>query len=331
MNQRISYAVLLLGAALAPPSVSADLIETEVFLDAFGSFAGRLQGPGDTDTKLAPFGSLTRAEVLVLNDRVQGVPFPNLPTTQTRPFASAVATANGFFGVGVSGFFFQNSLPPNEIVAEGAIAHAITNDSGSTVPVTLDFFIPGPTVRFFGVGNSFPPGADPQLDAFARVEIDLSVEIRHRNFTKTVVTGLEYGFQVTRGIPGPFLLPFPTRDGVGLVTRFDEPDGSFGFRLPDFPGPIQATLGPGDTLDYRYDFIAEARTGFGETGVFAAIGDPFNLSMGGGRFDIQVGPAAAIPEPGTLATLGLGLIVLGIFVRRRPLLHRLGGSPTDAL
>src|SRR5262245_64133278 len=98
MNKRT--VVLLFIAAVAPPSVSAELISSEVFLDAFGAFSGRLPGPADSDLKLAPFGSLTRAEVLVLNDRVQGVPFPNLPTSQTLPFASAVATANGLFGVG---------------------------------------------------------------------------------------------------------------------------------------------------------------------------------------------------------------------------------------
>jgi len=315
MNERISSAVLLLIAALAPPSASAGLIESDIALDAFGAFSGRLPGPADSDEKLAPFGSLTRAEVLVLNDRVQGVPFPNLQTSQTLPFASAVASANGLFGVGVSGFFFQNSLPPNEILAQGSISQTITNASAATVPATLNFFIPGPTIRFFGVGNSFPAGADPALDAFARVEIDLSVEIRHPDFSTTAAGGLEYGFQVVREPVSGVLFPFPTRDGVGLVTRFVEFGGAFGFRLPDLPGPLQATLGPGDTLSYNYDFVATAKTGFGETGVFAAIGDPFNLSAGGGRFDIQVGSAADIPEPGTLATLGIGLVVLGMSAR----------------
>jgi hypothetical protein len=107
---------------------------------------------------------------------------------------------------------------------------------------------------------------------------------------------------------------FPTSsDGVGLV-RFDEPDGSFGFQLPD----LEATdvsfgeIGPGDTLEFSYDYFTQASTGFGETGIFAAIGDPFNLSVGGGRFEFQV-----IPEPATWTLLAAGLLALMFGARAR--------------
>jgi PEP-CTERM motif len=82
-------------------------------------------------------------------------------------------------------------------------------------------------------------------------------------------------------------------------------------------------VGPGETLEFTYDYFAEASTGFGETGVIAAIGDRFNLSTAGGRFVLEglpsgPGPGTGVPEPATLAMLGLGYLVLfGISARHR--------------
>ncbi len=235
MNNHIRFAVLLLFAALAPASASAQLIDvSDVEIVAFGSFKTQNQAEQtDSDIQSAPFGSLTRAEVLVLAEGVQAMPFPNIPTSQTRPFASSVADANGFFGVGVNGFFFQNSLPPNELVASGSSGQSITNNSESPISVDVDFFIPAPTLQFFGVGNSFPVGADPARDAKATARITLSTILTHPDGSTVENELLDYGlFTLREPLSGVFTA-FPTSsDGVGL-TRFDEPDGSFGFALPD--------------------------------------------------------------------------------------------------
>ena len=116
------------------------------------------------------------------------------------------------------------------------------------------------------------------------------------------------------------LLADPTDDALGALSQFDEPDGSFGFRLlPVIKSFSFSSVGPGESLEFGYDYSATASTGFGETAVFAAIGDPYDLTEGGGHFEFQLGGApAAIPEPGTLALLGIGLIVmLGIEARYR--------------
>jgi hypothetical protein len=81
-----------------------------------------------------------------------------------------------------------------------------------------------------------------------------------------------------------------------------------------------SSVGPGESLEFGYDYFATASTGFGETAVFAAIGDPFSLEAGGGRFEFQVGdapPPNAVPEPSSLTMLGIGLAVLCIFAHRR--------------
>jgi hypothetical protein len=120
------------------------------------------------------------------------------------------------------------------------------------------------------------------------------------------------------------LLADPTDDALGALSRFDEPDGSFGFRLlPVVRGFSFSSVGPGESLEFGYDYFATASTGFGETAVFAAIGDPFHLDGGGGSFQFQVGdelPTDSVPEPGSLATFGIGLAVLCLFADR----HRIG-------
>ena len=111
------------------------------------------------------------------------------------------------------------------------------------------------------------------------------------------------------------LLPVPTDDALGALSRFDEPDGSFGFRLlPVLKNFSYGAVQPGESLEYGYDYFATASTGFGETDVFAAIGDPFDLSMGG-RFDFRVNEISAAPEPATLGLIALALAAMCTVLR----------------
>ena len=323
MTNRISQAALLLTASFAPVSVSAATIElSDVRISARATFSSqRVPETSDFDVKVAPPDQLLQgAQALV----IEGLPFPNQPNSQNAGFASSAGVVGGVFGVGVNGFHFQNSLPPNRYFASGTWTQTLTNNSAGTQVSSGTISVPAPIIRFFGVGNSFPTGANPDLDVFASVNIRLTSKLTHTDGSVEDTVHFDYGMQTVRVPIVGVLLAGPTDDAVGALSRFDEPDGSFGFRLlPVLKVFSYGSVGPGESLEFGYDYFATASTGFGETAVFAAIGDPFNLTAGGGSFEFQVGdapPPNLVPEPGSLATFGIGLAVLCIFAhRRRPL------------
>lgn len=324
MTKHMHCAVSLLIAALAPLSASAALIDfSDVEITAFASFDTQLQ-PQTTafDSKVAPRGP-TKVEVLV----PAGIPFPNLPNSVGSGFASSAGDANGIFGVGVSGFFFQNSLPPHALQASGTNTQTITNNSNVALPFVMDFFIPAPTFQFFGnIGDFFPPGVDPARDATARLSTRILTKVTHPDGTIVEDVRLDYGMTLFRdpdtGVLGVIASPDAGKLAASLI-KFDELDGSFGFQLSalgidDF---ALGDIGPGDILELSFDYFASASTGFGETGIFAAIGDPFDLTLGGGRFEVEVA-AAPIPEPATWTLLAAGLLVVGFVGRARAQRYR---------
>ena len=130
--------------------------------------------------------------------------------------------------------------------------------------------------------------------------------LTHPDGSKDSAEPLIYGLASTR-IPLTGVLVAVADEPGDPVTRFDEPDGSFGFRLPDrVENDFHiADIGPGDSLEFNYIFSTFASTGFGETSAFAAIGDPFDLSLTGGRFNFTlsdatgpVAPASPFPNQG---------------------------------
>jgi hypothetical protein len=322
-------AVLLLIAALAPGGASATVIFSDIELTARTDTRG---GPApvvvDSDVETIPNEGAGDVEAL---SRAGGDPFPNQPNTVGSAFASAAQLALGpggiLPGVGVNGFFLRNALfPPHTLLATASIKQSINNDS-TTVTESLvgNIFIPEPTMRFFGVGDSFPDGVDLDRDASAFVQARL--ETKHTNIFGTIVedTLLDYGMLAFRD-PSTGVFSAKFTDGGLPLTRFEEPDGSFVFRLPElklenFDLP---DVGPSEMLEVNYIFTASAQTGFGETGIFAAIGDPFDLSGSGASFNVTVGdvdqpgPVPGIPAPNTLAVLGLGLILLSMSAKGSP-------------
>jgi hypothetical protein len=233
MNRYISSAaLLLLFVALAPmEGRSAAVDVSDVTIDAFTRVTSQ-QSPEQTDfdVKTVPRFSLVEAHAL---NRASGIPFPNVPNRVGQAFASSAVDASGVFGVGVNGFFFPNSLPPNALLASGTFSQIITNNSTAaaplTVPVVVDFFIPTPTIQFFGVGNFFPPGADPARDATAEVSVRMLTKLTHLGGSIVEDIALDYGMTTFREPVSGVLIALPHRDAGGSLSRFDEPDGSLAF------------------------------------------------------------------------------------------------------
>jgi hypothetical protein len=110
MNNRLCLANLLLIGVLAPVSVHADFVLSDVGLTARATFSSQRVTPekSDFDTKTVPPDQLLQAAQALVID---GLPFPNQPNSQNAGFACSAATVGGVFGVGVNGFHFENSFP----------------------------------------------------------------------------------------------------------------------------------------------------------------------------------------------------------------------------
>ena len=331
MNNPILLATPLLIALLTPLAASADAVDrSDVTLTVATSYSNQSHPEVVvSDRKTVPSSSLLEARALIHGD---GVPFPNVPTSQTQAFASSAVDASGHFGVGISGFFFPQSLPPNHLLSLGQYSQTFTNTSAAGEPpvaLVLDMFIPAPTIRLFGVGNFFPAGRDPRLDVTVSVSAQIVAKITHPDGSVKVDIPLDYGMTVSReggsGSTGK-LGAVLARDAsaASLTQNIDEPNGYFEFvlnalRLEHF---VVGDLGPGDILEFDYKFGAHGDTGFGETGVFAAIGDPFELLVGGGGFNIHVEVPSPVPEPGTWSLLAIGLLALRFGARSAALRRR---------
>lgn len=113
-------------------------------------------------------------------------------------FASAAGDGRGNFGVGVNGFFFRNSLPANALEAGTTMSQSVNNNSGSSVGISANFFIPPPTLQFFGIGNSFPAGVDPARDATAVVSVKIVTKLNHPDGSVVEDIALDYGMRLFR-------------------------------------------------------------------------------------------------------------------------------------
>jgi hypothetical protein len=292
---------LLLGVAMSLPLSAATVDISDLELSATANFAKiPVFSETDFDSISVPFGDpIGEVEALVRagGGFLPGGAFPDIPNTVGESFASAAGDARGNFAVGVRGEFGGNSEPPNLLTAIASSVLSFTNDTGSDIRPTIDFLIPAPTLRFFNAGRLFTPGTearDPKAFALAQI-ITFN---KHADGTSDDVIAFEYGLETFRDpLDGEFeaiasgaSAPFPRTD-FGFL--------DFGFQLPEISLDDFAlgTVANGDTFTVTLNYVAQASTGFAETAIFAAIGDPFDLDVGGGRFELELGAVDVDPPP----------------------------------
>ena len=318
MTYNLSIAIRTIVLAAMPAATFAATVSApETVLTTFAQYTG--DGPlTDGDSNAGASNTLFQSESLV-----SGFALPiggfffmeDLPNSLGTGFASAAGDSSGNFGVGTHGLFQQGPLPPHSMLASGTLTQELFNDTAEVVTFGAEFLIPAPVILFAGqVGNFFPAGADPAKDIVAEVLARIVTRVTRADGSTDEQVVFEYGMKSGRNAAGQ--MGVTTTLGAGPATVVEE-FGLFSFTLPEKRLDFEdiAAVGPGDTIILDFQYFATGGTGFGETAVFAAIGDPFDLTSSG-RFAFtqrgSIAPQPApVPLPGALPLLVAGLLAMG--------------------
>lgn len=313
-SARLVAAAIAAAISLPCTAVAADAV-SDVRIDTFASWTGRGRPPVvDSQVRVEPAGTVFKAESIVAGF----LPVPGLPTSTGSGFGSAAAESTGVFGVGVHAFFNSARVPPEEVLARGSFAITFTNTMSVVNHVRFSFVVPPPNIQIVGqgVGDFFPAGADPSQDVTGLVQVRITTRLHHLDGSVDEGLFLDYGMEIVRDPITGVQNALGFRDAAGKVERFDVSLQHRDFQLPGLTlaDVTLADYQPGESFEFGYSFIASGSTGFGETGIFAAIGDPFSLSTGGLT---ALAVTTAVPEPSALALTTTGLLLMGVVLLRR--------------
>lgn len=263
----------------------------------------------DKDEIVRPSDSNDKAEAFI---QVPGEAFGKV--TNHGAFASAAASPTHEFGIGASGFFFGG----NANLHAGVLwDQSITNNKQEAGTSTFFYDILPIDVSVLGGDGIRGETGEVTIEASKqtfRNGVSLGVENLF-NYTlslrKVGFAGDETAFDVRRSED----LKADAGLGKDLVSGGD----FVGVHYDGFSGArFLGTIEPGDTVKITYIATADITTISPELAAQAFVGDPFDFSGIGGSLQIVEGdvvppppaPGGDIPEPGSIATLGLGLILL---------------------
>ncbi len=315
---RINHAFLLGSlCALAPNALSAATLLSLLTadLDAITRLSlGTAPLISDFEEKTVLINGLQEVEAFV----PAGFDFRERPSPSNPGFGSAQGDAFGNFGVGANSFFLSAGAPPFITRASGFFEQNILNDTSEEITLGTSISIPTPVIQLAGqIGNFFPPGRDPEADIAAEVSARIVATVTRLDGSTEESLLLDYGMKVERDPTDGQIKPTLSRDAQGLVAN--EGAGFFFYELAAFDGNFGtiAVLAPGESLKLDFQYFARVTNGTGESGVFAAIGDPFDINASGGRFGFAVledgglePPPAPVPLPAGLPLLAAGLAAL---------------------
>lgn len=270
----------------------------------------------EEQSDIAPPGSPALASVLLHPLGI--LRFPTNPSALPSGFVSALMTGTGFGGVGLS--FISAQRPDHAAIAQWT--QEITNVGTSAGSLRAHFEIP----RFeasIAAGpryGPFPRFQMPLVTADAKLTATRFDEDGTQLSSKTM---FDYRLTVERRFQGdlcPDIHDITLSDdlearGPGTLRVIEEGDVC-GIEVLPFSDTVDLpSLAPGELMLLEYTMIVENlawRSFTPELGYQAFVGDPFDVSGGGGiRFSSPSAPAP-VPEPASLALM----LVAGIAALR---------------
>lgn len=263
---------------------------------------------------ITTFAEATGPSGLVDSDSASGAPPASLfsealdpnagDITFTPPaFARAAQNALGFGAVEASGIWADGLDAANTLTATSSYSETVTNSSGGALSYTYDFFITAPQLRIadFAVG--------PTMTASYLIEITLDG-----------ATLFSSAANLIGGAAGHKL----NKSGTSLGGTLFGHSFEFGYDFDPLSDTLNlGTFADGESFILAYELRAFASGPGLETGAAARIGDPGDLDAAGLSGTIRSsGAAMQVPEPGTLALLGVGLFGLAVARQRAARRHR---------
>ena len=218
---------------------------------------------------------------------------------------NAYAEAEASMGSGyarVDGAFVTGQPDLNTLTATSILVEEYTNTSGTDQELTFAFTLFGPRLYLLDLS---PTGLDETSSPTNSASFDFDVTWDNGNNSPFSV--FSSSGQVTGGSGGHILT---TGGSHQLASVFDDAIDPiiFGYNFDNLTRGLMATIEPGETWSFTTTLTAHVEGQGFDTGGFAYIGDPNELTPG---FESTIFAVSVVPEPVSSTLFVIGALSLG--------------------